>query len=512
MRHLDQLDPVAVPGTEQAEILFWSPDERELGYFAKNELRIVDLSSAVHTLVATFQEIPQRAAGGVWEPGRRIVFTTGFAGLFEVSADGGQPRTLLAPEAPDEIDFHDVSGLPDGAGYLYVLHHRNGINRINVFDGRETRSLIEFPGENIQDPVYSDTGHILFTRSPRNRGIWAVSFSLKELKISGEPFLVAPAAVGPSLASDGTLVFMREETVTTRLAWFDRKGQMLETLEPSWIYTPEFDLSGDDQAILVSARSGDGDDLWMHDLVRHTWTRLTRQQGSELMPAWAPDNQTIVYVTGMTPADFALNVSTVRATQEPRTISEGLCPTFGPNESTLVYTRYNADQTNNTQEDIYRVELTGDSEPERLVASPSRELWPAVSPNGRWVAYSSDESGRFEVYLHALFGGRSKWLVSTRGGFRPKWNVDGTRIYYSEPDGTLMEVDVQPGELPVFGRPGELFRRPPTGVQMPFGWPEAYDFTADEQRFLTLVNPEADSMVNRLVVVQNWFAEFAPAQ
>ena len=150
------------------------------------------------------------------------------------------------------------------------------------------------------------------------------------------------------------------------------------------------------------------------------------------MPAWAPDNRTFSFVSGTNPTDFAVHLSSVGATSPAKRLSDGTHPTFSPDGDSLVFVRYGFDPSNYTEEDIYRIGVEGDGPPEVLIQTRSRESWPQVSPDGNWLAYASDDSGTFEVYLQPFPDGATKWLVSTRGGFWPKWNSKGDNIYYSE--------------------------------------------------------------------------------
>ena len=165
-------------------------------------------------------------AGGAWLADGRIVFSNGNSGLWQVSAQGGDPIEVLKLDPKQELDFHTASALPDGRSVIYVIHRAAegaGADTLGIWSGGKARRMFESKGQNLDNPVYSPSGHILFERSPTNAGVWALPFSLKTLAATGEPFLVSPGTRGPSVASDGTLVVLPpRRRRPTSLAWADR--------------------------------------------------------------------------------------------------------------------------------------------------------------------------------------------------------------------------------------------------------------------------------------------------
>ncbi len=191
VRDLSKLEGVEIPGTEKAEIPFWSPDGEQIGYRVGSTFRRVSASGGNSTVVSNTNESFTGGSGAVWTEDDRILFTTGARGIMEVPALGGDPVEVV-PHEDRETDLHEPDALPGGRGYLFVPHkEEGGPNSIVVFADGKRKTLLTLPEHRIWTPRYSDTGHVLFRRTPSNVGIWALPFSLSSLEATGEPFLVA---------------------------------------------------------------------------------------------------------------------------------------------------------------------------------------------------------------------------------------------------------------------------------------------------------------------------------
>ncbi|HVS01733.1 MAG TPA: protein kinase, partial [Thermoanaerobaculia bacterium] len=224
LRDLEGVESLEVPGGEGAERPFWSPDSRWLAFGVGDRLVKFPIGGAGSVVVAKLPSSMSTVGGGGWMPAGRIVFATGDKGLFEVSEKGGDPRPLLEP-GEGEQDFHNVAPLPDGRGVIFVVHRGEGIDTLELFAEGKRKQLLRLPGETLYTPVYSPSGHVLYERATTVPGVWALPFSLDDLEVTGEPFLVAANASVPAAARDGTLVYVRGSSAAlSRLAWVDRSG------------------------------------------------------------------------------------------------------------------------------------------------------------------------------------------------------------------------------------------------------------------------------------------------
>ncbi|MDH5626792.1 MAG: serine/threonine-protein kinase, partial [Candidatus Krumholzibacteria bacterium] len=207
VRELSSLEPAEIPGTEKAEIPFWSPDGTQIGYRIGSTFYRVSASGGKGTVVSATSESFTGGSGAAWTQDDRIVFTTGAKGILEVPALGGDPVEIV-PKLPDETDIHEPSVLPGGRGYLFVSHLQSGGPRdLVVFANGERKTLLSLPNQRLWTPRYASTGHILFRRTPTNSGIWALPFSLSSLEATGEPFLVALDGSEPCPGPGGLLLY-----------------------------------------------------------------------------------------------------------------------------------------------------------------------------------------------------------------------------------------------------------------------------------------------------------------
>ena len=226
IRDLGRLEIREIEGTDDAVRPFWSPDSRTIAFGAHGKLwKVLAEAGTPSAICELASGLWDNDAGGAWLADSRIVFSNGNSGLWQVSSQGGDPIEVLKLDPKQELDFHTASALPDGRSVVYVIHRAAegaGADTLGIWSGGKARRMFEAKGQNLDNPVYSPSGHILFERSPTNAGVWALPFSLKTLAATGEPFLVSPGTRGPSVASDGTLVVLPpRRRRPTSLAWAD---------------------------------------------------------------------------------------------------------------------------------------------------------------------------------------------------------------------------------------------------------------------------------------------------
>jgi len=507
VRELSSLDPRALPGTEGGLRPFWSPDSEWIVYGARGKLWKIDAQGNPPTMIC---ELPEgdwsSGAGAAWLPDGSIIFTTGNTGLYRVSAQGGDPKLALEPESDLEIDFHDVQPLPDGKGVLFVTHRTGegaSYDTISVFTGEERYDVFQIAGQDIRDPSYSPTGHILYNRRPTNPGIWAVPFSVADMKTTGEPFRVTEGATLPTVSSNGTVVYIPQSNARVgQMAWVDRNGGVLGTLgEPHELF-PMPAISPDGARVAVCAVEGSQWDVWIHELSRGTRTRLTFN-GEANDAVWTPDGTALIYYDGNSSTDFVLKRRPADGTDEPEELGPGWFPSPSVDGRYLAYTR----RTEGGTSDLWYMDLQNGSEPTQFLATDAFEFFPRLSPDGRYVAYVSNESGRQEVYVKRFPSGEGKWQVSVDGGVWPQWSADGSRLFFAGGD-DILEVEVTLDPTIRLGTPSTLFTRQSFGYPMPAGLPPGFAVSPEGDRFLVVQPVEDDSFDRSVTVVLNWFEEF----
>ena len=324
LRDLRRLEPVSILGTEGGTVPFWSPDGAWLGFTADQKLWKIRLDGSGKTLLSSLA--PEQGSGAAaWLPDGRIVFGTGYSPLYAVRDRGGDPQVILELKE-DEADFHELSALPDGKGFLFVIHEGDRFDSITLWNGRERKTILQLPGLNLGSPVYARSGHVLFQRSPQGRGVWALPFSLDRLEATGEAFPVAPFGANPSVAGSTLVYTPRVPPILAELVELDRKGQVLRTIgAPRRGLYPQPAISPGGRFLVVPVVELTGSDLWLYDVASGEPARLTFNGNSEASaPVWAPDGREIVYTWSSTSEDISL-----RAVKVDRSATRELGPGRG---------------------------------------------------------------------------------------------------------------------------------------------------------------------------------------
>jgi len=417
---------------------------------------------------------------------------------------GGDFEEFVPVEEGKESDLHEPDCLPDGS-ILFPSHTTNGRpDKLMLLVDGKRKQLLETPGQDFWFPVYSPTGHILYRRQPSNAGIWAVPFSLARHEITGEPFMVAPDADVPSVSADGTLVHVKGSgSRMTQLVLTDRDGKVLGPIGPPQEQWPFPQLSPDGRFVAIAAKENEVDDIWIHDIERGTRTRMSAGTVPYAVPVWSPDGKRILYGTG-SGDPLTLTLKAADGTGEAKTLGTGWAGAFSADGKTIVF----ADSDKDTEWDLWYLPADGDGQRVSFLKQPGNQIWPRLSPDGRYLAYVSDEDGTREVYLKRFPGGEGKWQVSVGGGTWPRFSHDGRRLYYVQED-TLMEVDVDAGTELHLGAPRAVFERRALAWRLIFDWPPGFDVSAHEDRFV-ISQPVGDQPeTGGIVVTENWVAEFA---
>jgi Tol biopolymer transport system component/tRNA A-37 threonylcarbamoyl transferase component Bud32 len=522
VRDLDSEVALQLEGTEGADQPFWSPDSRSIGYFAKRKLRTISGDGGPSTSLADVGDTPR---GGCWSPDGSILYGPDWSQpLYRVPATGGTPEAITElNEDRLELSHRWPHMLPDGKHFLfYAVSTYPALNPVNPsevdksgiylgsLDGGEPRLL---------DParsraVYVD-GKLFFVDDNVLR---ARPFDLKSLSFAGEAATLAENVTQSadalwggalfSVSQTGNLLFVRgakETRALTRIVWLDRQGETIETVAEVQPYN-DLRLSGDDRELAVTI--GDPSDVWIVDLVRHVTTRFTFDSGNDDSAIWSPDDDFVAFSSSriipgkqFTPGNLFRKDASGMSEEEHLPVQErnpALNPSdWSPDGAVLALTAFRP----KTGGDILLYVLeTGELEP--WLASPDDEQRAVFSPDGRWVAYESDETGRNEIYVTAYAGTGGKWQLSSGGGEMPQWRADGRELFYTTPDDAMMAVPVETDEAFRPGTPVKLFDTP--GV-LQFGAASTWDVSSDGQRFIFLA--PVDDRVGEyatVTLVQGW--------
>ena len=510
VRDIEHQEPRMLAGTEGAypQGLFWSPDSRFIGFAANNNLKKVPVEGGS---VITLCPVQRDAyASGSWSPdGRSIVFSKGLPPrVFEIPDQGGEPRLLFEPEITERGRGNWYPAfLPEDAGARAILFTVGTVNdqEIAVKNLENGRFSALVAGA---FPVYSPSGHIVYQTNVREAGLWALPFSIETLSATGEAFRVAEGLVAPSLADDGTLVAVDfENTRPRQLAWFDRAGRKLDVMVRPRQAMLQPALSPDGRRVAVQFAQGADMDIWVHDVNRSVSTRLTFDPGNEVQPLWSPSGKEIAFSSNRR-GNQDIFIRSADGSGEATLLIGAPVLEFPQSWSAdgqiLLYTIADP-RTGWDIGYLQRNPQDGTFEAHVFLQTEFSETNGHLSPDGRFVAYDSDESGRNEIYARPFPQGSGKRQVTANGGRQPLWSKDGAELFYVEGE-TLMAVAVSTvGEFSV-GSPKPLFRLPLLpGMVIEY----QYDVSADGRRFVVIEDVE-DKQASRpsVHIVQNWYEDF----
>jgi Tol biopolymer transport system component len=500
VRDLDLLATKALPGTDEALDPFWSPDGRSVGFFARGRLKKVDLAGG--PAVSLCDAVQGR--GGTWGPGGVIVFAGDTAGpLQRVSSSGGAPSPVTALDTSrSEVSHRFPWFLPDGRHFLFTGRSPDfSKNAIYVGDlqSSDKRRLLEVSS----NAAYSAPGYLLFVRE---RTLMAIAFDTGSLQVSGDPFPVAePVELitanvqgSFSVSQNGMLAYFSGGAgLNSALTWFDRAGKPQGNLgTPGTFLMPSISPDGNQVAVDRLDPQAGTYDLWLHDLQRNTAQRITFDPKHDDHPVWSPDGTRVVFSSNRG-GHYDLYLKSVTNGSNAEVLLETPLQKFPSDWSRdgrfILY--YQVDPK--TKYDIWVLSVA-DRKTHPYLQTEFSESWPKVSPDGRWLAYTSDESKQSEVYVQSFPSPGGKWKVSVDGGSRPVWSRDGKEIFYIAMDKKLMAASVLPGAKFQTDTPKPLFETKITSARL-------YDVSPDGRRFL-IVSPMEETAAPPMTVVVNWTA------
>jgi len=511
VRALDSLDVRRLSETGNPSAPFWSPDGRSIAFFDElvNKLKRIDVAGGPPKTVC---EVTGASGGGTWNATGEIVFAaSGAGGLQRVSAEGGTPAPVTTLDAAREETAHLWPAfLPDGRRFLFLARSRRAENTgvfVGSLDGTAPRRLLSVDSS----AVYVPPGYLLFGHADT---LLAQPFDVERLTVEGTPLKVAEGIridqSGRALMSasaTGVLAFRSGGRIRTELTWYDRSGKRLGTVGPPGLYAePALSPDGTRLAVARMDPALDTHDVWIIDLARGTSSRVTTDRADDSVPLWSPDGQTLLYGSDRR---GVMDLYTKRLGEEG---DELLLHTPVPKVPVdwsrdgryVVFESRSAAKPGRGRKgsaDLWLLPVAGDRTPVALVASEFEEGAGRISPDGRWLAYLSDESGQQQVYVRPFPAGAGRWAISTEGSDDPTWRGDGREMYYLTAR-SLMAVDVQPGARFAVGPPRRLF-----DVRVA-GWTAVRNYyvpAPDGQRFLFSALPEALNEAP-IVVTVNWTA------
>ena len=521
VRPLDSLDVLPLAGTEGVmAVPFWSPDSRFIVFASGGKLKKIAVSGGPPEAICDW---PYLMTGGSWSRDGVIIFGGINGGLMRVPAAGGEavPLTQAAADQLGIANHHSgPTFLPDGRHFIYFRW--GPVDTAGVYLG----SLDARPNEQssvrllatVSKPIYvpslgprAGKGNILFVQ---DRLLKAQAFDEHRLQLAGEPIPIADnigvsfQQASFSASADGVLVYQVRSGEARQLEWLDRQGKPLGVVgEPAnAFYQAELSPGGTRGAVICGFALNQPIALWLLDFARGTSQRFTLGSSSAASPVWSSDGSRIAFYSTRTGNSGIYQQSASGATAEElllKSDNPAYPASWSRDGRFLLYTVVDP----KTKGDLWVLPLGGDRKPFPFLRTEFNEEGGRLSPDGHWVVYASDESGRSEIYVRPFSpdanpsGIEGKWLISSNGGVLPRWRGDGKELYYLVPDGTLMSVEAHTSPGFRADVPKPLFRVPLRSVSFDSA---AWDVTEDGKRFLfPSLTPSQQAP---LTVVLNWQA------
>jgi serine/threonine protein kinase/Tol biopolymer transport system component len=532
VRKRDDTEVKVVPGTEGVWDATFSADGQSIAFIADFTLKKVPLNGPVVSLTKVGD-----SRGLSWMADDSLIYVPeATGGLFQISANGGKPRALTkVDERKNERTHRWPQALPSGKAVLFTV---GSLDKPDDYDNANIEAVILETGERkllIQGASvarYVPTGHLVFAREGV---LYAVHFDVNRLTVSGKPVAVLTGVAGDkttgavhfSISNDGTLVYVPGSTTSglRGLTWVDKNSDQTPVNIPRGQFN-DVRISPDGTRVAVLQGSSPSGDVWVYEFARATFTRLTFTT-TNATPVWSADGKNIYYVSTdpaadettilRKPADGSHEAENI-VTIKHQAYLKGILP---DGETALLDTER---QTNDSN--ISTVALKQGAQPTPLVNTQFMEYAAAASPDGRWLAYQSNESGRPEIYVRELVGSGGRWPISTGGGEEPRWSPDGRELYYRI-NAQLVAVPVEtrsssqaggaktvPGEThSVLSTQHSVLRAGPSKTlfnevyDLRSNTGETYDVDPHGGRFLMTRPPKEDSSTAQVRIVLNWFGE-----
>jgi serine/threonine protein kinase len=506
VRSLDSVAARPLAGTDGASYPFWSFDSGSIGFFADGKLKRIDVGGGAPQVLAN----ASGGRGGAWNANGTILFATTTGPLLKVSAaEGGEPVPVTRLET-GQVTHRFPQFLPDGRHFVYFVFGGPAAQGeyASSLDGGSPKRLVGTDTEAMVSP----SGFLLFVRQST---LFAQAFDFKRQEVSGNPFPVAePVVVDPILYASGFsaisgIVAYRDRAADgiRQLTWLDRSGKKLGTVgapDGASLWNPE--LSPDGKHVAVQRTVNGNIDVWLVDTARGARTRLTFDPAFDQRPIWSPDGSRVVFVSTRTAVyNLYWKLSSGAGADELLLESDQIkvpCD-WSPDARFLLFR--NTDPQSGF--DLWVLPFSGDKKAFPFLKTPFEEQRGQFSPNGKWIAYDSNESGRFEIYVQPFPGPGGKVQISTEGGAQPRWNKNGKEIFYVSLDSKMMAAPVKSspdGQSLETGTPAALFPvRVAGGPVSGAGFSQQYAVSSDGQRFLVNLAVD-DGAPSPITLILNW--------
>ena len=509
IRALDSPTATPIDGTNGAQYPFWSPDSRFVGFFTDGRLKKVDVEGGSPQTLCHVRN----GRGGAWNRDGVILFPpTGSGPLHQISAEGGASRAVTRLVSEKGLSTHRWPlFLPDGRHFLYLATtFGTAIDRssFGIYAG-DLEGKVEKRILAVNSNFAYVAGWLLYVRDGT---LYAHAFDADRLEVKGDPI---PLAGGISYArivgwaefaaAEGALVYQSGRSRdATEIAWFDRAGTPVKRLgDLGYVVNPSISADGQRLAINLADNQSTNTDIWLLGRRDDTRQRFTFTAAEDSNAVWSRDGTWLAYNTydegRQVIARSAASGQGDRQIVHRGVLSSNPLPTtIAPDGKWIVFQNYNAE----SREDLMLVAADGSTAATKLIATPSSEVGAQISPDGRWLAFTSDESGRPEVYVTRFPVPRAKWQVSSGGGREPRWRGDGRELFYLDRTKHVVAVGISASEAPAFTAARPLFRAP---VRDPISGTDLWSYAAapDGSEFaLNIADPIAHQLATTLWL--NW--------
>jgi Tol biopolymer transport system component len=520
LRSLDSITARPLAGTEEGNFPTWSPDSRSLAFAADGKIKRIEIAGGAPLTLGEEGISGRVTPTGTWNRDGVILFGNS-SGLMRVSASGGGAVPLTKVDhAKKEIGHGYPQFLPDGDRFLFFIDsnvpENQGIYSSSLRNPEQRKQILRTAAKAVYIPPREPyPGYLLWMQE---RTLLAQRFNADALKLEGDPVSVAEdIGLNPTnlvraafWASDsGLLVYFASPSLTKRpVVWIDRDGKQTDAAPDDVYGSLALSPKSDRMAISrTEAGSGRGNsDIWVREFERGVMTRLTFDAAEEGFPIWSPDGKQLAFASRREGGVFQIYRKDATGTGTEERLTEGGNPKIPLDWSKDgKYILYREDTSTNGR-DLMALPLTGDRKPITVVSTPFNESTAAISPDGRWVAYASNESASNELYVQAFPGDPSapkgRWQISNKSAYEVKWRGDGKELYYQTNDGRMMAATIQAGPDGIRAdTPREVF-----SADFPNGGLQMFDVTPDAKRFLMILNARTGSNSERLTVLSNWQA------
>jgi serine/threonine-protein kinase len=522
VRSLDQLESMKLAEGDTAETSpyhpFFSPDGQWIGFVTSSELRKVPVSGGTPITLCPVS----RSRGATWTSDGMIVFAASpDSGLSEVPAVGGEPKPITTLDTGRKETTHRwPQVLPGGKAVLFTAHTQS----IGNFDQAAIEVVVLATGERKvihrggSFGRYVPSGHIVYL----NKGtIFALPFDVDRLEATGSPAPVvqnvtasdAEGAAQLTFSDTGLMAYVRGTTAIPRypIAWVDRNGRSSKLLDEEGAYaTPR--LSPDGKRLALTMLRDANWDIWVYDLERQVMTRLTFDKGADTEQIWSPDGRDLIFTSTRSGPDSLFRKPSDGSGQEVQVAKLDTpmwASTWRPDGSEVGF------MTTEPGFDIGVIAPGSKDKPQMVAKSQFSETDPMFSYDGRWIAYSSNESGQIEIYVQSYPAGGGRWQVSDGGGAFPRWSANGKELFYRSRDGIMaVPIDTSGGTLKT-GSPRALFtgafRGGLSGISIAGQTFADYDVTRDGQRFVMFPTGSTTETARAglVTVVSSWFDDLS---